>query len=142
MPTRMTARSWPYPRRLINERGFYTLEEFLAPPQWTAARSVHRCEPDARGEVEYATRVALSPENDFAQLHLEILSSLQGVGWPMASVLLHFSHKGPYPIPDFRALWSLGLDEGAVDRGFSLDGIQRVPAACLNFGIPCHRFEL
>jgi hypothetical protein len=29
-----------------------------------------------------------------------------------ASVLLHFGQKDPYPILDFRALWSLGLDEG------------------------------
>ena len=27
----------------------------------------------------------------------------------MASVLLHFGAKEPYPILDFRALWSLGL---------------------------------
>jgi hypothetical protein len=35
---------------------------------------------------------------------------LEGVGLPTASVLLHVAHKEPYPIIDFRALWSLGLD--------------------------------
>jgi len=35
---------------------------------------------------------------------------LSGVGWPMASVILHWCHADPYPILDFRALWSLGLD--------------------------------
>ncbi len=29
----------------------------------------------------------------------------------MASVILHFFHSEPYPILDYRALWSLGIDE-------------------------------
>ena len=29
----------------------------------------------------------------------------------MASVLLHFFHPDPYPIIDYRALWSLTLDQ-------------------------------
>ena len=32
---------------------------------------------------------------------------LDGVNWPTASVLLHFGARDPYPILDFRALWSL-----------------------------------
>jgi hypothetical protein len=37
-----------------------------------------------------------------------ILRSLEGVEWPTASVILHFCDRGPYPILDYRALWSLG----------------------------------
>ena len=29
----------------------------------------------------------------------------------MASVILHFFHPEPYPILDYRALWSLSIDE-------------------------------
>lgn len=29
----------------------------------------------------------------------------------MASVLLHFFHTDPYPIIDYRALWSLSLEQ-------------------------------
>lgn len=31
------------------------------------------------------------------------------MNWPTASVLLHFGARDPYPILDFRALWSLGV---------------------------------
>jgi hypothetical protein len=31
------------------------------------------------------------------------------MGWPTASVLLHFAHVERYPILDFRALWSLSI---------------------------------
>ena len=31
----------------------------------------------------------------------------------MASVILHFCHRDPYPIRDIRALWSLGAEEPA-----------------------------
>jgi hypothetical protein len=33
------------------------------------------------------------------------------VAFPTASVLLHFAHRDRFPILDFRALWSLGIDE-------------------------------
>lgn len=34
---------------------------------------------------------------------------LDGVSWPVASVLLHFGSCDRYPILDFRALWSLRI---------------------------------
>ncbi len=38
-----------------------------------------------------------------------ILRSLSGVDWPTASVILHFCDPVPYPILDYRVLWSLGF---------------------------------
>lgn len=43
-------------------------------------------------------------------MRIEVLTLLCGVGWPMASVILHFGYENQYPILDFRALWSLGVD--------------------------------
>ena len=78
--------------------------------QWKAPRNVPRCRGNSPEIIEYATRIALSPEDKFERLRIGILNALEGVDWPMASVLLHFGHKDPYPIIDYRALWSLGLD--------------------------------
>lgn len=39
-----------------------------------------------------------------------MLTLLSGVQWPTASVILHFCAAEPYPILDFRALWSLSED--------------------------------
>ena len=41
---------------------------------------------------------------------IETLTIIDGVQWSMASVVLHLFHADPYPILDFRALWSVGLD--------------------------------
>lgn len=64
------------------------------------------------------TRVALSTPDE--RLRIEILTLLSGVSWPSASVLLHFGHNDPYPILDFRALWSLGIDSRKVIYNFDL----------------------
>jgi hypothetical protein len=40
---------------------------------------------------------------------IESLTLLDGVGWPMASVILHAFHADPYPILDYRAPWSVSL---------------------------------
>ena len=45
------------------------------------------------------------------RIRIGSLLPLAGVGFPTASVILHFCHKDPYPIIDFRALWSLGYDK-------------------------------
>jgi len=38
------------------------------------------------------------------------MNFLDGVRWPTASVILHYFHREPYPIVDFRTLWSLSID--------------------------------
>lgn len=47
------------------------------------------------------------------------MTRLHGVGYPTASVLLHFVSPDLYPIIDYRALWSLG--EEAPPRSYSFD---------------------
>jgi hypothetical protein len=59
--------------------------------------------------VEEVTGVALGSRNE--RTRMEALTLLDGVGWPTASVILHFFHRERYPIVDFRALWSLSLEE-------------------------------
>jgi hypothetical protein len=93
------------------KRGFCTKNEFATFARWHAARNVRRCSKNDSQMIECATRIALSPKNKFERVRIGILNSLQGVDWPRASVFLHFGHIGPYPILDFCALWSLGLEE-------------------------------
>lgn len=67
-----------------------------------------RCAGNEPGFIEAVTRAALATPSE--QFRVEVLLLLKGVGWPMASVFLHGCHLEPYPILDFRALWSLGLE--------------------------------
>jgi len=43
---------------------------------------------------------------------------MNGVSWPTASVLLHFGYFDLYPVLDFRALWSLGIDSERTEYDF------------------------
>lgn len=78
--------------------------------RWKSPRIGHRCLDNPPEFVEAVTTVALSAPNE--RLRVEVLQLLRGVAWPMASVILHWCHTDPYPILDYRALWSLG--QGAV----------------------------
>ena len=88
-------------------RGHLTRPEFLRLCRWKTPRSQPRCEQNTAARIREATEVALASPDERAKAY--ILRSLTGVGWPTASVRLHFCDKRRYPILDYRALWSLGL---------------------------------
>ena len=88
-------------------QGFLTRSQFLAIAEWKTTRSKSRCRKNDDGYVREVTRAALSSKNE--RFKIEVLRLLDGVGWPTASVILHFCDRGRYPILDVRALWSLGV---------------------------------
>ena len=59
---------------------------------------------------------SLASQNE--RIRIEVLTLLHGVSWPTASVLLHLGHPDPYPILDFRAMWSLSVDVPDDTSGF------------------------
>jgi hypothetical protein len=90
------------------KQGYLAKPDFLFLAKWKSPRSQRRCVANSEDYVREVTRVALSTSSE--QLRIEVVSLLDGVGWPTASTILHFCHREPYPILDFRALWSLGYD--------------------------------
>lgn len=96
--------------RRAGARGRYTRAGFLAIARWKArGRTRHLCEQNSEAEVRRATGIALSTSDE--RQRLAALVALRGVGVPTASVLLHLALDDAFPIIDFRALWSLGVDE-------------------------------
>jgi hypothetical protein len=89
-------------------RGYFTKDDFKSLCRWKTQRSKSRVDSNPAEFIEEATRIALS--TPFEELRIGVLTLLHGVSWPTASVVLHFAHKDPYPIIDFRALWSLGVN--------------------------------
>jgi len=93
----------------IRGADFIEKDDFLALCKWKSPRSINHCKKNKPDFIKEVSRVAFHTRNE--HLRIEILTLLEGVSWPTASVLLHFCHKDPYPIMDFRALWSLGIDD-------------------------------
>ena len=92
----------------IQKRGHMTLAELRDLAQWKSPRSAGKIESNSAAYVKEITGLALAAKTE--QARIELLTLLKGVGWPTASVILHFYHKSPYPIIDFRALWTLSLE--------------------------------
>ena len=96
----------------------YARDEFLALTRWKTQRTKSRCESNTEAAVRQMTALGLSTTDE--RLRIESLVALHGVERRTASVLLHFAHRDPYPIIDFRALWSLGVDEEPKYYSFAL----------------------
>jgi len=94
-------------RPVILARGCLTREEFLEICAWKSQRTRSRCSSNDEFTVRTISRGALASEDE--SLKMDLLRTLAGVEWPTASTLLHFSDQRPYPVLDYRALWSLGV---------------------------------
>jgi hypothetical protein len=91
------------------QAGLITKPDFLDICEWKSVRQRPRYAANSAELIEEATRIALSARDE--RIRIGVLLPLRGVGWPVASTLLYFAHRDPYPILDFRALWSLGVDK-------------------------------
>ncbi len=95
-------------RPKVVSQGFLTKDDLRRVAEWKSVRSMHHVEKNSTKFVEEISRIALSSMNE--RTRVESLTLLDGVGWPTASVILHFFHRQPYPIIDFRALWTVSME--------------------------------
>jgi len=102
----------------VQARGYYTREEFEDLCRWKTKRTRSQVQSNPADTIEECTRMALSTPDE--RLRIGVLTLLNGVSWPTASVLLHFGFNNLYPILDFRALWSLGLEKTPSQYKFDL----------------------
>jgi len=93
--------------RQARARGYLSQGDLRVLGRWKTPRSAPRIARNDPKFVRETTRAALATRSE--RLRIEALTLLEGVEWPTASVILHFVHKDPYPILDYRALWSLGV---------------------------------
>ena len=92
----------------IDSRGFLTKADLQAVADWKSPRSAGHIAKNSPKFVKEITRFTLSAHEERSRI--EVLRLLHGVEWPMASVILHFYHSMPYPILDYRALYTVGMD--------------------------------
>lgn len=103
---------------VAGKHGWYTRDQFLRVTLWKTERSKSRCARNSGATVREITQVALGAADE--RLRVGALTLLEGVQMPTASVLLHLAHRDPYPILDYRALWSLGVDPAPAYYPFEL----------------------
>jgi hypothetical protein len=89
-------------------RGCYLRDEFMTVCRWKTPRSAPLIALNGTESVEQTTRLALAESTPEPE-RMETLTSLHGVGWPTASVLLHLAYPERYPILDKRALLAFGV---------------------------------
>ena len=108
----------------MRARGYLTQHEFLEICRWKSSRTQPLCADNDEFTVRTVTKAAFSTTNE--SLKIDLLRIMKGVAWPTASTLLHFCDRRPYPILDFRALWSLGY--------------RRAPPYTMEFRLACLKF--
>lgn len=97
----------------IREAGYATLAQLTDIVRWKSPRPIRHVERSTDADVQEITSITLRSDNE--RVRLLALTLLPGVAWPVASVFLHWCHRDPYPILDFRAWWSLGRTAGELD---------------------------
>lgn len=95
-------------RSIIIKEKQLTKDQLRLICQWKAPRSAGHVEKSDASYIEEVTRFALTSKHERARV--EVLTILDGVSWPTSSVILHLFHTEQYPIVDFRALWSVGVE--------------------------------
>ena len=103
-------------KKVVIERKYLTKQDLRNIAYWKAPRSSGHAEKNDDAYVKEMTNFALKATTERARI--EILTKLDGVSWPTASVILHLFHPDPYPILDFRALWSVSA---LVPKQYSFD---------------------
>jgi hypothetical protein len=93
-------------RPAVRARGWLERDEFLEICKWKSPRTQPWCAQNDAFTVRTLTKAAFELPDE--ALKIDLLRTLKGIEWPTASTLLHFCDRRPYPILDFRALWSLG----------------------------------
>ena len=91
----------------IQKQKYLTKDDLIFICRWKSPRITPLAKQNESKFVEEVTSIALTTKNE--RLSVEVLMLLNGVSWPVASVILHFGKRNQYPILDYRALWSLGV---------------------------------
>jgi len=90
---------------LLRKQRYLTRKNLITIGDWKAPRARRHYSNNRNHKVRKISKFSFSTRDEKARI--ESLDSLRGVGYPMASTILHFAFPEKYPIVDFRVLYSL-----------------------------------
>lgn len=91
------------------QQGHLTRDQLHQLALWKSKRRAALVLTNDEALVREVTGFAFSAVHEHSRIGALVL--LKGVHFPTASVVLHFCVDRSYPILDFRAIWSLGLEQ-------------------------------
>ncbi len=100
----------------IQQTGYINKIQLERIAYWKSPRSAKHIESNSDEFVKEITSWSFSAKEERSKI--EVLTLLNGVSWPSASVILHFFALNQYPILDVRALWST-MSEKTTQYSFS-----------------------
>jgi len=106
-------------RSLLKNQRYLTRENLITIGDWKAprARRHYSSRQNCNDRVKRISQFSFGTRDGKAKI--ESLDSLEGVGYPIASTILHFAFSRKYPIMDFRVIHSLGWKQpSAYNFGF------------------------
>lgn len=137
-----------YPKDIALEKeflGWFTEHRHLTKPmfvklgRWKTVRQTKNYKANTPVAVKRITKEALASNNE--EERIEKLMELKGVGWPVASVILHFAFPNKYPILDVRAAWSLGVDGQTYNMDFWLTYVEQFRKLQKKTGLPARTID-
>jgi len=94
------------------DREYMTLDDLIAVADWKSHRVLPHCRLNSEAAVEEITATSFAAAMRCSDASICALLVLRGVGWPMASVILHFAFPYKYPILDKMAMKAV---DGSTD---------------------------
>ena len=96
-------------KKWLKSHRFLDRGRFIKIGLWKSKRPKKKYESNDDLVVGEITRFSFATNSEEARI--KSLMVLNGVSYPLASVILHFAFPNKYPIMDFRAIWSLGWQQ-------------------------------
>jgi CRISPR/Cas system CSM-associated protein Csm4 (group 5 of RAMP superfamily) len=100
-------------KNLLKRQRYLTQKNLLDIMDWKAARIKNYAKENAPSMIVRITRNSFETKDEQGRIEslLGQKGGLRGVGYPVASTILHFAFPDRYPIMDFRVIRSLGMKQ-------------------------------
>lgn len=92
-------------KKWLKNNCYLDKEKFIRLGVWKSPRTIRHYKNNNNETIREATKKSFTSKDEKEKI--EILLALNGVGFPVASAILHFAFPNKYSILDFRAIWSL-----------------------------------
>ena len=100
-------------KKIIKRQGYLTQNNLYDVLNWKSPRIRNYAKENVPPIIVKITRNSFGMEDDRSSIELLLgqKGGLRGVGYPVASTILHFAFPDKYPIMDFRVIRSLGIKQ-------------------------------